>query len=141
MTNELTRRDVLKGGAVGLSALALFPALAQGEELVEFTDYPEDWTTDRGPDKRRYDIRKIDGPMTPTEQFFTTQHHGHPHIEVNSFRLKISGLVDRPKELSLDELRDLGETDLVAGFECSGNSARAMQCRLLVGPGFLCATS
>ena len=127
MTNELTRRDVLKGGAVGLSALALFPALAQGEELVEFTDYPEDWTTDRGPDKRRYDIRKIDGPMTPTEQFFTTQHHGHPHIEVNSFRLKISGLVDRPKELSLDELRDLGETDLVAGFECSGNSARAMQ--------------
>jgi len=131
VTNELTRRDVLKGGAVGLSALALtewaFPALAQGEELVKFTDYPEAWATDRGPEKRRYDIRKIDGSMTPTEQFFTTQHHGHPQIDGASFRLRISGLVGRPKELSLDELRDLGETELVAGFECSGNSARGMQ--------------
>ena len=131
MTNELTRRDVLRGGAVGLSALALpewaFPALAQGEELVKFTDYPDGWTTDRGPEKRRYDIRKIDESMTPREEFFTTQHHGHPQIDGASFRLKISGLVDRPKELSLDELRDLGEIELVAGFECSGNSARAMQ--------------
>ena len=39
----------------------------------------------------------------------------------------MSGLVDRPKELSRDELRGLGETELVAGFECSGNSARGMQ--------------
>ena len=44
MTNELTRRDILRGSVAGLGALALpewaFPALAQGEELVPFTDYP-----------------------------------------------------------------------------------------------------
>ena len=66
-----TRREVLRGGAAGLGALALpewaLPALVQGEELVEFTDYPEDWTTDRGPERRRYDIRRIDpGSMTPS---------------------------------------------------------------------------
>jgi len=131
MTKELTRRDVLRGGAVGLGALALpewaFPALAQDEELVTFTDYPEGWTTDRGPEKRRYDIRKINDGMTPADEFFTTQHHGHPQIDGASFRLKVSGLVDRPKELSLDDLRGLGETELVAGFECSGNSPRGMQ--------------
>ncbi len=112
MSKSLTRREVLHGSAVGLGALALpewaFPALVQGEELVKFTDYPEGWTTDRGPERRRYDIRRIDGPITPTEEFFTTQHHGHPQIDGASFRLKVSGLVDRPKELSLDELRGLG---------------------------------
>lgn len=103
------------------------PALNQGEELIEFTDYPETWTTDRGPEKRRYDIRKIDGAITPAAEFFTTQHLGHPQIDGGSFRLKVSGLVDRPRELSLDELREMGESELVAGFECSGNSPGGMQ--------------
>jgi DMSO/TMAO reductase YedYZ molybdopterin-dependent catalytic subunit len=35
--------------------------------------------------------------------------------------LKISGLIDRPKSLSLEDLRKLGNTELIAGFECSGN--------------------
>ncbi len=131
MKNELTRRDVLRGGAVGLGALTLpawaFPALAQGETLVEFTDYPDGWKSDRGPESRFYDIRNIDGPYTAADQFFTTQHLGHPQIDGNSFRLKVTGLVDRPAEMSLGDLKALGETELVAGFECSGNSARAMQ--------------
>jgi DMSO/TMAO reductase YedYZ molybdopterin-dependent catalytic subunit len=29
--------------------------------------------------------------------------------------------VNTPKQLSLDDLKKLGSTDLVAGFECSGN--------------------
>ncbi len=103
------------------------PALTRGEQLLAFTDYPNEWTTDRGPEKRRYDIRKIDGEITPADQFFTTQHLGHPQIDGASFRLKVSGLVDRPMELSLDELRGMGETELVAGFECSGNGPGGMQ--------------
>jgi DMSO/TMAO reductase YedYZ molybdopterin-dependent catalytic subunit len=35
--------------------------------------------------------------------------------------LKISGLVERPKALSLDDLKKIGSGDLIAGFECSGN--------------------
>ena len=131
MTNELTRRDILRGSVVGLGALALpewaFPALAQGEALVPFTDYPDEWKTDRGPTRRFYDIRKIDGPYTPADEFFTTQHHGHPQIDASTFHLKVTGMVDHPTDLSIDELKAIGETELVAGFECSGNSARAMQ--------------
>lgn len=131
MSNKLTRREILRGGAAGLGALALpewaFPALVQGEELVQFTDYPEGWKTERGPENRFYDIRKIDGPYTAADEFFTTQHHGHPQVDGASFRLKVTGLVDRPKDLSLSDLEALGETELVAGFECSGNSPRAMQ--------------
>ena len=132
MKSGLTRRDMIRTGlAAGLGAFTVpewaFPALAQGEVLVPFTDYPEGWKTDRGPTSRFYDIRKIDGPITPADEFFTVQHHGHPQIDGFSFRLEVSGLVDHPQKLSLDELRSLGETDLVAGFECSGNSPRAMQ--------------
>jgi DMSO/TMAO reductase YedYZ molybdopterin-dependent catalytic subunit len=73
------------------------------------------------PDRRIIDIRRIDGPFTPKDQFFTTQHYGHPAVDPATFRLKISGLVDRPTSLSLDELRRLHGAELIAGFECSGN--------------------
>lgn len=66
-------------------------------------------------------MRKISGPFTPPDQFFTTQHYGHPVVDPTSFRLKISGLVSRPLSLGLDELRAMRRTELVAGFECSGN--------------------
>ena len=118
-----------RGGAEGVAAAPAgsLTAPVSGERLVEFIDYPDGWTTDRGPDKRRYDIRRIDGAPTPIEEFFTTQHHGHPQIDGDAFRLELSGLVQRPGGLSLQALRELGETELHAGFECSGNSAGGMQ--------------
>jgi DMSO/TMAO reductase YedYZ molybdopterin-dependent catalytic subunit len=67
------------------------------------------------------DVRTIEGPFTPKDKFATTQHYGHPDVDPATFKLKLTGLVDRPKALSLDELKKLGATDLVAGFECSGN--------------------
>ena len=131
MKSEVTRREILIGGATGLSALAIpawaFPSLAQGEELVDFTDYPDGWKAERGPERRFYDIRRIDGPITPANEFFTTQHYPHPQLDGGSYRLKITGLVDNPRDMSLSDLAGLGEVDLSAAFECSGNSRRAMQ--------------
>jgi len=127
MTKQTTRRDVLKGGfaVAGLGALGIsqwsLPALAQGETLVPFTDMPDNVVTVTGPDRRIIDIRKIDGPFTPKDQFFTTQHYGHPEVDPAAFRLKVSGLVERPLSFSLDELRKMRSAELVAGFECSGN--------------------
>jgi DMSO/TMAO reductase YedYZ molybdopterin-dependent catalytic subunit len=127
MTNLRTRRDILRGSVAvaGLSVFGLpewaIPALAQGETLVPFTDIPETFPTVTAVDRRIIDIRKIDGPFTPKDLFFTTQHYGHPDVDPAAFRLKVSGLVDRPVSLSLDELRRMRSSDLVAGFECSGN--------------------
>ena len=127
MTNQSTRREMLKGG-LALAGLSVFgvpewalPALAQSETLVPFTDLPENMNLTPSADRRILDIRKIDGPFTPKDQFFTTQHYGHPEVDLATFRLKVSGLVERPKSLSLEELRKMGRAELVAGFECSGN--------------------
>ncbi len=131
MTSAPSRRDILKGAAAGLGLMALpawaLPALAQGHEVVPFTDYPDGWEPERGPERRWLDIRTIDGPVTPADRFFTTQHYGHPVVDGTSFRLKVTGLVDREAALSLDDIRALGQTELDAGFECSGNSRRSMQ--------------
>lgn len=127
MTIHTTRRDILKGslavaglGALGIPDWAL-PVLAQSETLVPFTDIPENVRWETPPDRRLLDVRTIDGPFTPKDKFATTQHYGHPDIDPATFKLKISGLVERPKALSLDDLKKIGSGDLVAGFECSGN--------------------
>jgi DMSO/TMAO reductase YedYZ molybdopterin-dependent catalytic subunit len=118
--NNKTRRDILKGG-LAIAGLWALPALGEGETIVPFTDIPANANFATNGERRNYDIRKIDGPFTPKDQFFTTQHYPHPQIDPVAFRLKISGMVDRPKSLSLEELKAIGNTDLVAGFECSGN--------------------
>ena len=132
MANEMTRRDILKGGVAmaGLGALGIpewaVPALAQGATLVPFTDAPEDFQTDRG-EFRFLDIRTIDGPYTPADQFFAIQHYDRPEIDPATYRLKVTGLVDRPLSLSLDDLRGLSGVELDAGYECSGNSGGVQQ--------------
>lgn len=127
MSNQHSRRQILKGGlaAAGLGVLGVpewvLPALAADETLVPFTDIPDNVRWDTPPDRRLLDIRTIDGPFTPTDKFATTQHYGHPDVDMATYKLKISGLVDKPLQLTLDEVKKFGSSDLVFGFECSGN--------------------
>ena len=121
------RRDILKTGLAlaGLGIVGIpewvLPALAEGETVLPFLDFPERVITNPAVDRRIIDIRTIDGPFTPKDQWFTTQHYGHPKVDVATYKLQVSGLVDRPLSLSIDDLRKLGSRELVAGFECSGN--------------------
>jgi DMSO/TMAO reductase YedYZ molybdopterin-dependent catalytic subunit len=126
MPTDRTRREMLRTSlaVAGLSAIGIpewvLPALAQGEVLVPFTDLPDTFPAATA-DRRQFDVRKIDGPFTPKDQFFTTQHYGHPDVHPTAFRLKVTGLVDRPLSLSLDAIKKMKSAELVAGFECSGN--------------------
>ena len=122
-----TRREIIEG-SLALASLSIFgipewalPALAEGETVVPFTDIPKDANFTPAPDRRNLDIRTIDGPFTPKDKFFTTQHYGHPEVDPATFRLKISGLVEHPVSLSLDDLKKKRNSELIAGFECSGN--------------------
>jgi DMSO/TMAO reductase YedYZ molybdopterin-dependent catalytic subunit len=130
MTKQTTRREILRGSlaVAGLSVLYAggipewaLPALAQSETLVPFTDLPPNINLTPSADRRIIDIRNIDGPFTPNDQFFTTQHYGHPIVDPATFHLKVSGLVNKPLSLSLDELRKMTSSELIFGFECSGN--------------------
>ena len=132
MSNQITRRETLRKGLAATSLLALLPempALAQGETDVPFTDYPANYNPNSNPAaaNRFLDIRKIDGQITPTDQFFFIQHYNRPEIDGNTYRLKLTGLVNKPAELTLAELRAMKPVELINGYECSGNSGRFFQ--------------
>ncbi len=129
---EITRRETLKHalsltGFLALADMAV-PALAQGEVDIPFTDYPATFTAGgNGSPRRTFDIRTIDGFTVPKDKFFVTQHFNQPQIDPAAYRLKLSGMVNKPLELSLADLKKIKSTDVVVGFECSGNSPRAFQ--------------
>ena len=132
MPQQITRRDTLKQGLslAGFLALAdwAVPALAEGETDVPFTDYPKDFTAGgTGSPRRTFDMRTLDGLIVPKDKFFVLQHFNQPEIDAGAYRLKLTGMVNKPMELSLAELRKMRSTELVAGYECSGNSARAFE--------------
>ena len=124
--SQMTRRETMRNGltAAGLLALlpeGVLPAFAEGETVVPFTDLPANFNPSPSPERRTLDVRKIDAPYTPKDQFFTTQHYGHPVVDPATFALKITGLVERPKSFSLAELQKMKSTEMAIGFECSGN--------------------
>ncbi len=79
-----------------------------------------------------------DGIMTPNDAFFVRYHlSGIPlAIDPEAFRLEIKGLVEKPLQLSLAELKGKFENvEVVAVNQCSGNSRGFFQPR--VGGGQL----
>ena len=133
MSAEITRRETLKRGLAAASLLALIPewatpALADGDTDVPFTDIPKTFNPNNpNAPTRMLDIRKIDGLLTPKEQFFAINHFNRPEIDSAAYRLKFTGMVNKPAEFSLADLRAMKPVELINGFECSGNSARSMQ--------------
>ncbi|GAA2275515.1 sulfite oxidase [Kitasatospora cystarginea] len=62
------------------------------------------------------------GSITPLDAFYGRNHAPIPRIDPESWRLRVEGLVDRPLELSLEELRHrFGERSVVATLQCAGN--------------------
>jgi DMSO/TMAO reductase YedYZ molybdopterin-dependent catalytic subunit len=133
MSAEITRRETLRRGLAAASLLALIPewatpALAEGDTDVPFTDIPKNFNPNNPTaPTRMLDIRKIDGLLTPKEQFFAINHFNRPEVDAATYRLKFTGMVNKPTEFSLADLRAMKATELINGFECSGNSGRSMQ--------------
>ena len=81
-TKQTSRRKLLKTG-LALAGLGLvsvpewvLPALAEGETVVPFLDFPERVVTNPAVDRRIIDIRTINGPFTPKDKFATTSELG-----------------------------------------------------------------
>ena len=132
MSEQISRRETLKRGLAATSLLALLsdwtiPAPAEDEKDVPFTDMPDNFNINPSPTTRWLDIRTIDGPFTPPDQFFSIQHMNRPEVDASAYRLKLTGLVKKPAEFSLADLRVMHSVEVAVGYECSGNSPRSMQ--------------
>jgi DMSO/TMAO reductase YedYZ molybdopterin-dependent catalytic subunit len=110
------------GVALEFSGLSL-PLLAQGEEVVPFTDLPAPAAPTAGaaPAPPRFDPRNLKDFIVPTDQFFAVQHYNMAKLDPDSYKLRIGGLVDKPLELSLAAIKRRPRVEHIIGFECSGN--------------------
>ncbi len=126
MNRSQNRREAMKAAAASISAgLAVmtapgfaFPNQGDDEELTPFLNTP------RTPPKR-LDWETLSDWLTPQDQVFNVQHYDSPTIEPKDYRLEIGGLVERPKTLTLDQIRGLPKRDQLMTLECSGNGAGA----------------
>jgi sulfite oxidase len=63
----------------------------------------------------------LEAQITPLDSFYGRNHAPIPRIDSGSWRLRVEGLVDRPLELSTDDLRGFPERTVVATLQCAGN--------------------
>ncbi len=120
---------------VGLAVTPVpgWPASWFGQEVVvPFTDVPDTFTGLRpdGPDVLpgqrliAQDLRELSSRVTPVEDFFVVAHYGYPELDAASYRLRLDGLVQRSRTLSLSELESRPRVERTTVFECGGNSGR-----------------
>jgi DMSO/TMAO reductase YedYZ molybdopterin-dependent catalytic subunit len=91
--------------------------------VIPWTDIPANFNP-AGRGGRSLDTRTLQRGtfFTPTEDFYLVQHYGQVTLDPATYKLRITGLVNKPMELTLDQLKRRRRTEIVAGFECGGNS-------------------
>src|SRR5438105_3377840 len=67
-------------------------------------------------------FEKLDGFITPTEAFYVRTHFPIPKIDKNKWRLRVEGEVEKPFELSYNELLKLESRKIPVTLECAGNN-------------------
>ncbi len=75
----------------------------------------------------RYDV-------TPTGLHYLLMHFDIPAADAASWRLRLDGLVQRPLELSLADLRERERRTLLVTLECAGNGRARLRPRPLSNP-------
>jgi len=99
------------------------PILA-GRPLVRYPEKTDLILLTSRPPQLETPKRYFDRAITPNEAFFV-RYHTSPiptNVDLATWRLKIGGLVERPMELSMDDLKiKFTRTSIIAVNQCSGN--------------------
>ena len=127
--SPISRRALLQRGGAGLASMSVlriagptyaFQAPVTGEVIpwldqLEPNPVPEVIV-------RQLDWEKLDSWITPNDQFFVIKHFNLPELTEADWNLEISGLVDQPMTLTLDDLKARERQDVTFTIECSGNT-------------------
>jgi DMSO/TMAO reductase YedYZ molybdopterin-dependent catalytic subunit len=78
-------------------------------------------TSPGSPYSRAFDFASLDGWITANSEFFVRSHFGIPKLDGSSWAVSVSGAVDRPRALTMDDLMKLPAQEEVVTLECAGN--------------------
>ena len=143
--SQLSRRMFLTALGAGLTAAsggrgprrleAADPILA-GRPLVRYPEKTDLILLTSRPPQLETPMRYFAQAITPNDAFFV-RYHVFPvptSIDLDTWRLRVTGRVDRPLELSMDDLRTkFSKAGLTAVCQCSGNSRGRFSPRVLGG--------
>jgi DMSO/TMAO reductase YedYZ molybdopterin-dependent catalytic subunit len=76
---------------------------------------------ERNPDNLEMPFDTLDGFLTPTERFYVRNHFTAPALDAWGWKLRVVGAVQRPLELSYDELLAFPSRTAALTLECAGN--------------------
>lgn len=146
--HDVTRRGFLatagRAGALLLAGSGMLPRRAAavddpilaGRPLVRYPEKTDLILLTSRPPQLETPMKYFDRAITPNDAFFV-RYHIFPvptEVDLGTWRLKVHGLVDRPLELGMDELRSkFPAVRVTAVNQCSGNSRGRFAPRVLGG--------
>ena len=104
----LNRRQLL----AMMAASAPFSSAAPKKDMLVRAARPEDL---------EMPMSGFSQAITPIENFFVRSHHYLPKVDINEWRLIISGEVANPITLTIADLKKMPRVELVSVLECAGN--------------------
>jgi sulfane dehydrogenase subunit SoxC len=129
-TTGLNRRQVLRLFAAGFGVAAaggVIPATVRHAwanhtgSVVKPT--PSNLFITLGTNREmRWEAMRTQGYLVPNELFFVRNHTRTPHIDVDTWRLRVEGSgVETPLELTYSDIVSMGTTSVTRFIECAGN--------------------
>jgi DMSO/TMAO reductase YedYZ molybdopterin-dependent catalytic subunit len=77
--------------------------------------------TDAQPENRPTPIPALLSDVTPIEQHYRRNHFPYPLIDASTWRLRVTGAVNRPLDAALADLAALPQRETAALLECAGH--------------------
>jgi sulfite dehydrogenase (cytochrome) subunit A len=136
-------RELGAGAALSASGLLLPRALAAENDpalvdrpLVRYPEKTDLYLLTSRPPQLETPMKYFEHAITPHEAFYVRYHlSGIPTtVDLSTWRLRVEGHVERPLQLSFDDLRTkFPPTKIVAVNQCSGNSRSRFEPRVFGG--------
>ncbi|MBI3874655.1 MAG: sulfite oxidase [Verrucomicrobia bacterium] len=128
MQPPISRRTVLKGSvAFAAYAFAHRPLAAFGfaepEEGAALIPFLTPQT--KNPNRPMVQWDELTNWTTDNGSVYVVSHYNKPEIKADEWKLDIGGFVEKPRTLTLDELKRRPRKELLATLECGGNGASA----------------
>ena len=119
MINHPSRREMLAtssglllSGAIAIRTVAAQQDVAEKDLIFRTTD----------PRNAEPELEKlVQSWITPTSLFYVRSHAPPPKLTTENFKLTVEGMVNRPLELSLTDLKNFAARTTTATLTCAGN--------------------
>ena len=73
--------------------------------------------------------------LTPVGEAYDRNHCIHPELDGSAHHIRIDGAVNKPLELSRDDLRnDFEQHTVVCALQCAGNRRHTMRTKVRISP-------